>query len=54
VLIEATYAAQIAPGWTLQPNVQYVIRPNGGVDPNDSTRALRNATVFGVRSSLKF
>jgi len=53
-LIEATYAAQIAPGWTLQPNVQYVMRPNGGVDPNDPTRALRNATVFGVRSSLKF
>ncbi len=54
-VIEATYSAQIAPGWTLQPNVQYVMRPNGGAaDPYYPNRALRNATVVGVRTSLKF
>ncbi len=53
-LIEATYSAQIASGWTLQPNVQYVMRPNGGADPNNPARSLRNATVVGIRTSLKF
>jgi len=55
MVIEATYAAQIVPGWTLQPNFQYVIRPGGGVaDPNHPARALRNAAIIGVRTSLKF
>ena len=55
MLVEATYAAQIVPGWNLQPNLQYIIRPAGGAsDPNQPTRALRNALVIGLRSSLKF
>lgn len=53
-LIEATYSAQIVPGWTLQPNLQYIMRPNGGVDPRDPSRSLPNAMVVGVRTSLKF
>ena len=54
MVLEATYSAQVAPGWTLQPNAQYVIRPNGGADPNNPARALRNAVVLGLRTSLKF
>ena len=54
ILLEATYSAQIAPGWTLQPNVQYVVRPNGGVDPNNPARPLRNATIVGLRTTFKF
>ena len=54
MLVEATYSAQVMPGWALQPNIQYVMRPNGGVNPNDPARALRNATVIGLRTSLKF
>ena len=55
LLMEATYAAQIVPGWILQPNLQYIIRPAGGAsDPNQPTHALRNALVIGLRSSLKF
>ena len=55
MLIEATYAAQIIPGWVLQPNLQYVIRPAGGAsDPNNPARPLRNALVIGLRTSLKF
>ena len=53
-LIEATYSAQIMSGWTMQPNVQYIIRPNGGVDPNNPARSLPNALVVGVRTALKF
>ena len=37
-LLQATYQAQIIPGWTIQPDFQYVIRPSGGIpttrDPN--------------------
>lgn len=55
MLVEATYSAQIAPGWMLQPNFQYVVRPAGGApDPFNPARAIRNATIFGLRTSLKF
>ena len=54
-LLEATYSAQIVAGWTLQPNVQYVIRPNGGAaDPNMPTRPLRNAAIVGLRTTFRF
>jgi porin len=54
MVLEATYSAQVAPGWTLQPNVQYVVRPGGGMDPYNSDRALKHATIFGLRTGLKF
>jgi len=55
MLLEATYSAQLVPGWTLQPNVQYVIRPGGGAaDPNMPTRPLRNAVIVGLRTTFKF
>jgi len=44
--IEATYIAQIVPGWTLQPDVQF-IRHAGG-------NSRRNATVAGMRSMWRF
>lgn len=44
--LELTYVAQIIPGWTLQPDFQYVWHPNGV--------AGRDARVFGVRSMVKF
>ena len=36
--------AQIVPGWTVQPNLQFIWHPNGD--------ASRNATVVGVRSHV--
>jgi len=55
MVVEATYSAQIVSGWSVQPNIQYVIRPGGGVaDPSNPSRALRNAAIFGLRTSLKF
>ncbi len=55
LVMEATYSAQVAPGFNLQPNIQYVIRPGGGAaDPYNPARALRNAAIFGLRTSVKF
>ncbi len=55
LLLEATYSAQLVPGWTLQPNVQYVIRPGGGAaDPSMPTRPLRNAAIVGLRTTFIF
>ena len=44
--VELTYAAQIIPGWTVQPNLQFIFHPNGD--------ASRNATVAGVRSMWRY
>ncbi len=56
-LLQATYQFQVIPGWNLQPNIQYVFHPGGHVvDPNDplGQRAVRNALVIGLRSSIKY
>ena len=54
-LLELTYVAQLAPWWTMQPDIQYIIRPGGNVpDPNDPAAAVGNAFVIGLRSTLRF
>ncbi len=41
VVFELSYAAQIAPWWIVQPDLQYIVHPGGNVaDPNNA-----NATV---------
>ena len=51
--IELTYQIQLAMNWSVQPDLQYIINPGGGVlNPDGSLR--RNALVIGVRSSLNF
>lgn len=52
-LVEVTYRAKPAPWWTVQGNVQYVVRPSGGVLNDDGT-LRRNALVFGARSVVSF
>jgi porin len=55
-VFEATYQAQISPGWNLQPLVQYVVHPaGGGSDLTNSTSGprLKNALVFGLRTTIK-
>ena len=44
--LELTYMAQIVPGWTVQPNLQFIWHPNGD--------ASRNATVVGARSIMRY
>lgn len=55
-LVEVSYQAQIVPGWTVQPNVQYVRRPGAGVpNPFSPTGAVvKDAAVLGLRSAIKY
>lgn len=52
-LIEATYQAEVVPGFTVQPDLQYVMRPGGGL-PDAQGRRLRNATVLGLRATINY
>jgi porin len=47
-LIEVCYTFEIKPGWSLQPDFQYIWQPGGNVAGVD------NATVIGARSSVTF
>ena len=54
--LEFTYRALITPGWTIQPDLQYIIHPGGNVPVIGSNPPVpaKNATVFGFRSVMKF
>jgi porin len=56
LLLEATYQAQIMPGWTVQPDFEYVFHPGGGgINPlNPASGRIPNAAVFGVRTTVQF
>lgn len=54
VVYELNYTAQITPWWTLQPDLQYIVRPNGGQNPGDPTRRLNHAFVVGLRTTIMF
>jgi porin len=53
-VLEATYLYQVAPWWTMQPDVQYVINPGANVPSVYTTRALKNAVVAGLRTTVTF
>jgi porin len=54
-VFELSYIAQITPWWTIQPDVQYIVRPGGNVpDPADPTRSIENAFLIGARTTLTF
>jgi len=46
-LIEIAYTLQVAKGWTLQPDFQYIWNPSG--EPG-----LDDATVIGARNTFTF
>ena len=46
-IIELTYRWQIAPWWTIQPDVQLILHPGG-------SGAIGDALVIGLRSVLAF
>jgi porin len=53
--VELTYQYQVHPWWQLQPDIQYVINPGGGiVDPDDPTRHVGNEFVLGLRTNILF
>ena len=47
--LELTYVAQIIPGWTIQPDFQYIWHPTAGDQPS-----ARHAAVVGVRSIWRY
>jgi len=56
-LLTAVYQYQIKDGWTVQPNFQFIVHPGGGATlPGGplAGKALKNASVFGLRTTLKF
>jgi porin len=53
-VVEATYQYQVAPWWTLQPDVQYVVNPGAGIPSNLSSKILKDAFVIGVRATITF
>jgi porin len=52
-MIELTYQAQLKPWLMVQPDLQYIINPDGGVLNADGT-LRKNAWVIGVRSVINF
>jgi porin len=55
-LLEATYSFEMVPGFTVQPNLQYVIHPGQIVDHTEpqGLRAIPNAFVVGIRTTVKY
>jgi porin len=53
--VEATYQYQVTPWLQLQPDVQYVFNPGGGVpDPSDPTQRVKDELVVGARTNILF
>ena len=54
-LIEATYQYVVLPGFTVQPDFQYVFHPGarGVLDPNTGA-PLKDSAVFGLRATVVY
>ena len=53
--IELTYQAQVTGWWVLQPDLQYVINPGGGLpNPLNPGKPIGNELVLGLRSVVTF
>jgi porin len=47
-LIEICYTFEVKPGWSIQPDFQYIFQPGGNV------AGQKDATVVGARTSITF
>jgi porin len=53
--LEVTYQYQVHPWWQIQPDVQYVFNPGGGLaDPDHPDQRIGNELVVGVRTNVLF
>ncbi|WP_244474853.1 carbohydrate porin [Methylobacterium sp. Leaf99] len=53
--IELSYQMQIVPGWTVQPDIQYVFNPAGGAEhPSRPETLINGGFVFGLRSTAVY
>lgn len=55
---EVSYVAEIVTGWTVQPNISYVIRPGAGHARTEANGLIvappKDALVFGLRTTLVY
>lgn len=52
-MIEVSYTAQIVPGWTVQPDFQYIWHPGANVD-DGTGKPIADAAILGVRTSINY
>jgi porin len=53
--LEATYQYQLIPAIQIQPDIQYVFNPGGGVlNPNVLGGTIKNELVLGLRTNILF
>jgi porin len=53
--LEVTYQYQATPWWQIQPDIQYVFNPGGGIaNPNAPTQRVGNELVLGIRTNILF
>jgi porin len=53
--VEASYTYQVHPWWQVQPDLQYVFNPGGGIaDPNNPGRRVGDEFVLGLRTNVLF
>ena len=53
-VLEVSYQAQLAPWWIVQPDLQYIVKPNGGQNPDHPKRSYDHAFLAGLRTTIKF
>jgi porin len=53
-LFEICYTAQLKPGWTLEPDFQYILQPGGGIPQPGGKGTVPNAAVWGIRTTINF
>ena len=53
--VEMTYQYQATPWWQIQPDIQYVFNPGGGVaNPSAPSQRIKNELVLGLRTNVLF
>jgi porin len=54
-VVELTYQWTLNPWWQLQPDLQYIANPGGGItNPDAPGKKIGNATVLGLRTIIQF
>jgi porin len=53
-VLEITYQAQIAPGWMLQPDFQYVWNPSTDTIVESGGKPVPNAIIAGLRTTINY
>jgi porin len=54
-LVELTYQYQFTPWWQLQPDLQYVFNPGGGIaNPSNPSERVGDEFILGMRTNITF